>query len=166
MIAALLLLALGAQEPETVTLELSLSGPNCEGCKQDIERGLRRVGGFVSAAAVVDTAKKTAAVTLKLRQNEPIHRKTIEKALRQFGLTRVGVTLKGELTDTAGAQLQFKADASRQPLPITPGKSKPETQAFDALRAAGKGKYEIAGTLLEIPGGGQVLQLKSYQPLK
>jgi copper chaperone CopZ len=159
----LTLSSLLAAAQDTTTLELSIEGPNCPDCKQDIERGLRRVPGFASAAAAVDVERKTGTATLQLAATAAVNRSAIQNALRQFTVTSVRLSLRGELLAAGGTTLEFRARGSGQSLSVVRGSDKEEAAAFDALRKEGAGKYVLSAELIPTPGGGQALRLKSYQ---
>lgn len=158
----LLLLLLIQTPPETYTVDITLTGPNCEGCKQDIERRARRIDGLVEVTAEVNVAKNSGSAVLKINENSKITRVSIERALSQFTVTGVTVTLRGEVVATGGAGIDFKAKASGQGHTIARSEVQAEAAAFDALRAAGKGKYAIVAELVPLPDNAQALRLKSY----
>lgn len=162
MTTLIAILLLAQTPPETYTVNLTLSGPNCEGCKQDIERRARHISGVVSVTAEVNVAKKTGSAVLAVNENSAISRTSIERALSQFTLTGATLTLRGEVTAVDGAGIDFKAKASGQAHVVTRSEAKAEAAAFDALRAAGKGKYQIVADLIALPEGEQALRLKSY----
>lgn len=158
----LALLCLLQTTPETYTVSITLSGPNCEGCKQDIERRARRIDGLIEVVAEVNVAKKTGSAVLKINENSSLSRASIERALSQFTLTGATVTMRGEIVSTEGAALDLRAKASGQALAVTRSDAQAEGAAFDALRAAGKGKVQLVADLVALADGGQALRLKSY----
>lgn len=166
MLGVWVLCASLAAAQETVAVELALDGPNCKDCKQDIERGLKRVDGFVSAVAQVDVEKKKGTAALQISEKTAVNREAIVRSLRQFTVTQVKVTVQGEITSVSGSSLDFRAAGSGQGIAVTKGSEKDEAAAFDGLRRDGAGKYQLSGELIATPGGGQALRLKSYQKSK
>lgn len=166
-ILAVLALAAPIQEKKkTYTIQLTVKGPNCEGCKQDIERGLGRLRGFASATATVNVAKGTGSATLKLYETATLSRNAIRKALRQFTLTGVVATIKGKVTGASGGDLSFTARGSGQSLVITRSGDKKYKKVLDELKKAGDGNYQITAAVDPAHGGGQVLRLRSFDRLK
>ena len=157
-----ILLTLVVAQKETYTVSLTVSGPNCEDCKNDIENGLARLSGFVSASAAVDVAKLTGTATVTLEETALVSRANVEKALRQFTITGMTVVMRGEVVGPAGANLSFSAKGSGQGLVIAPGIAEGDAERFEQFKAAGAGKYSVTAEVVPVSGGGQILRMKSY----
>ena len=166
MLCALTVLAgllVAAQQGATYTVSLQLKGPNCEGCKQDIERGLKRLRGCVTVEAKVDVAKRTGSAVALMREGTRLHRLSIDRTLRQFTVGVVLVAMRGDVTSIQGATVTFTPKGGKQRLTLAAGRSKAEADRFQQLCKAGKGSYEIQAELAPLPGGEQLLRLRNFK---